>query len=104
MFEVIQLFKDENYKQKVMLVILSSASAYTVLNSVQYAVYWQEELSKLAEKVKSIPLEAAGNLPQELNLLIVYKNSIIEFISKDISNSNIPSYEDLKKKEISSYY
>lgn len=99
MYEILELRKDDNYKNRIMLVVHSSANPIydvTGKGSVGYVNYWDTKLKELEEAMVGLTLEESGELGKELRQLRNTKNEIVNFI-QEIKKLEVPPLDDLKK-------
>lgn len=102
MYEVLEVMKDEGYKDRILTVVLSDANIYKSLGKAEYIKYWKDEHSKLSKAISEIDdSESTIDLSSELKKTREIMNSIGEFISiiADMNNPNINNIcEEISKK------
>lgn len=102
MYEVLELMKDEGYRNKIITVVLDNAFIYSAIGKAKYIEYWNEEYNKISNKINKInDNESCTSLQKELIIVRDIKNNIGEFISivSDMNNPNINDIcEEISKK------
>jgi len=97
MYEILELRKDDNYKNRIMLVVhISAKPIYDIKGSLEYVNYWDTKLKELEQAMIGLTLEESGELGKELRQLRNTKNEIINFI-QEIKILLVPPLDDLKK-------
>jgi len=101
MSQVLQLRKDENYKDRMALLVHSDVDIYgSTLKAIPYIKYWDEKIRSFEKQVKEAgSVESLSSLSAEAKLLIAAKSEIDLFINS-IVNSNVPPYEKLKEVKL----
>lgn len=95
MFEVLEMMKEQVYKEKIFPVVLES-KVYDPLERVEYIKYWEHEYKKLEQAVKSIDICSSPELVLELRKVKQICVSISEFMGL-ISNMNNPKIDNVNK-------
>lgn len=102
MYEVLEVMKDEEYRSRILTVVLDSAKIYNIQGKINYIKYWSEEYKKLNGKILNIDdCESTIVLSEEVRKINAIKNNIGEFIKivSDMNNPNIDNiYEEISKK------
>lgn len=81
MREIFEFIKDENYKDKIIPVILESAKDILGDNKgITYTIYWKEREDCFKEQLKKIDEESKVGYIEDLKLISSVKNSIGEVI------------------------
>lgn len=81
MREIFEFIKDENYKDRIIPIILESAKEIWGENKgIKYTVYWKDRKRNLEEQLKLIDEESKGGYIEELRHITSIKNSIGEVI------------------------
>lgn len=89
MYEVMQIFKDAQYKDKILSVVTSDADIYNPVSRANYIKYWEEETKKLEEAIKPLKLENIAELTMELRKYKSIEATIASFLNL-ISDKNNP--------------
>jgi len=98
MLEMLELRKDDNYKNRIMLVVhISAKPIYETAGSLDYAKFWETKHKELEQAMVGLTLEECGELGKELRQLRSTKNEIINFIQNDIRYQLVPPLDDLKQ-------
>ena len=75
MFEILELIKDENYKNKIIPIILDDANdIFKKIEIPKRIKYWQKKHEKLKEEIKDLTTESISNIAKELKILRDIKN------------------------------
>lgn len=111
MREILEFIKDDDYRNRIIPVILDSAKDIWELDKgIQYTIYWKDREDKFKEQLSKIDEESKGGYIEDLKHISSVKDSIGEIIkifrdmkmfdaSEDDLVISIVSY--LKKKELS---
>lgn len=97
MYEVSELMKDDNWKEKVMFAVLDS-NIYANGPS-EYIQYWQNKESELNEKARSIDAKNMAPITNSLNRVIDIQRCFGTFYEV-ICDSNNPKLWDIKDRII----
>ncbi len=54
MFEVMELLKDEDYKKRILPILIGDVSLNNSLARLHYVKYWENEIEKLNKSIKSL--------------------------------------------------
>lgn len=110
MREIFEFIKDENYKDRIIPIILKSAKGILENNKgIEYTVYWKEREEKLKEQLKLIDDESKSGYIEELKHISMIKDSIGEVLGlfrdmkmfkEDDGNIQDKIFQYIKKKEI----
>jgi len=120
MYEISEVMRLREYKEKMLLVILNesdidllsdsvlkpknySANIYEVLSHIEYITFWEEEERKLSEKISMISEDVNKIQPlNELKRIQNIKSNISDFLA-DISDWNNTNLSELKASNYSSF-
>lgn len=81
MREIFEFIKDENFKDRIIPVILESAKdIWGDSKGIQYTIYWKEREEKFKEDLKRIDEESKGGYIEELKHISSVKDSIGDII------------------------
>lgn len=110
MREILEFIKDDDYKNRIIPVILDSAKdIWGSAKGVQYTIYWKEKEEEFKEQLKKIDEESKGGYIEDLKHISSVKDSIGEIIKIFRDMKMFDSNEDdlvgnivmfLKKKEL----
>lgn len=102
MYEVLEVMKDEDYRNRILTVVLEDAAIYDLLKRTEYIKYWNEKYNKLLEEISIInDHESSLALNKELKKIGDIKRNVGEFIQiiSDMNNPNIENIcEEINKK------
>lgn len=94
MYEVLEVMKDENYKNKILTIVLDDAKIYQPIDRVKYIKYWQNKHSELETCIRSVnDFELTSKLSEELKKIREIMSNIDEFIAL-VSDMNNPVVND----------
>jgi hypothetical protein len=96
MFEVMEIFKEKDFKKRILQVVLESAKVYNASDRLDYIQYWEKELKSLNNKARDSDLKNLGSTANHVRHLDIICNHIGEFL-KFISDELIIPFEELKK-------
>ena len=68
MFELLEISKAQQLRERIFPVILADANIYKPLGRVSYVKHWEQEINDLDEALKSLRGQDLSNLQQDLNL------------------------------------
>lgn len=94
MFEVLELIKDENFKEKILPIIVAGAKIYKPEEQLEYIQYWDEKYKDLELKLKSVKVTDSIELYKDLKHYENIRTSIAEFLTI-ISDSKNSSFSEL---------
>ncbi len=97
MYEVLEVYKDENFKERIQPIVLPETKVYSEEDIVDKCIYWDKKHSDLNARIKKVPTEAIGNLGEDLRVYSSIRNNVAEFCSL-IRDLYVPPYEKLKEK------
>lgn len=104
MYEVLEVMKDYNYKNRIFPVVIET-SIYKPSGRIEYVRYWEEEYKKLNKNLSEIELVNVGPLSDDLKRAQNIKSSMSEFLglvsdmnNPDISDVNIAIENKLKEQ------
>lgn len=81
MREIFEFIKDENFKDRIIPVILESAKdIWGASKGIQYTIYWKEKEYKFKEELKRIDEESKGGYIEDLKHISSVKDSIGDII------------------------
>lgn len=81
MREILEFIKDDDYKNRIIPVILDSAKEiWSSAKGIQYTIYWKDREEKFKEQLRKIDEESKGGYIEELEHISSVKNSIGEII------------------------
>lgn len=106
MYEVLEMMRDRNYREKIFPAVINT-EIYNTLKRAEYVKYWQGQCKKLKEVLNEIDTENLGGLDKELKKSLAITSNIAEFLSivsdmnnPDIDEVSIRIEEKLKQKKL----
>lgn len=93
MYEVLELMKDRNYRNKIFPAI-TNAAIYKPVNRARYVKHWENEFIQLEKELKKISVENLGNLNEDLKTYQNIASSMAEFLDV-ISDMNNPEIQEV---------
>ena len=98
MYEVLEVMKDEGYRDRIIPVVLNNACIYYAIGRANYIKYWKEEFTKLSNEISEInDNESSFSLIDMLKMIGDIKRNIGEFISI-LSDMNYPNINDISEE------
>ena len=97
MYEVMELFKDSRYKDKILSIVTSDADIYSPISRANYISYWEEETKKLERSIKPLKIENTAELIMELRKYKSIEATIASFLDL-VSDKNNPQSIDAVEK------
>ncbi|MHC1753891.1 MAG: TIR domain-containing protein [Methanosarcina sp.] len=95
MFEVIEVMKKSDYKQRIRLVV--NEDVCFDLKGITYLEYWEEKLKLIEEAIEGHCREEIKPLEEEINEIVFIKKNIMEFIDTIRDMKYIP-FKELNKQ------
>ena len=95
MYEVLELVKEENYKNRTLQVLLPNAKIFSPSDKFHYIEHWKNEYKNLNNKIEKIDITDGNVLVRELKHIGNIKSNIGEFL-EFISDENCHSFEVIK--------
>ena len=93
MYEVLEVMKDRNYRNKIFPAIINPA-IYRPINRANYVKYWENEFKELYNALKDISVQNLGKLNENLKRCQDISSNIAEFLDV-ISDMNNPDIDNL---------
>jgi len=97
MYETIQLFKDQNAKNKLLPIILKNSKIFKANDRLKYIRYWEKQKTRLTNYLKKVDAVNALSIYADLKII----NEIVAHVDgflKEIKDLNTISLENLKLK------
>lgn len=104
MHEAIEFLKDENYKNRMICVVLDDARGiYRRGGEIEYVRYWAMEQEKLEREARTIRLDELGGISQNIKQIHSIRTNTADFIRiiRDRYNKKI---EELEDEEYASFW
>jgi len=94
MYEVLELIKDANFKDKILPVIVDGTKIHKPDDRLDYIKHWTEKHSELELKLKSVNTTDAIELYKDLKHYENIRTTIDEFLSV-LTDMNSPTFTEL---------
>ena len=87
MFELLQIFKNDQFRDRIFPIVLPDSKIYKPLERIEYVKYWEEEIKKLDEAIKSVSSANLQGFTEDINLYTEIRNNLPQLtnILKDIN-------------------
>lgn len=95
MYEVTELIKDENYKDKIFPVVIET-SIYDPSKRVEYVKYWEDQKQKLENVLSTVSTVNRGSETETLRQYAEIALNIGSFL-KDVADMNNPQIVDVNE-------
>lgn len=82
MYEVLEFIKDENYKDKILPIILEDANVYDLKSKMKYIKYWEEQLTELKSEVANLDILNSVSIIEEIKVVEQIARTISQFMSE----------------------
>lgn len=101
MYEINELMKDVNYKDRIFPLVLEK-SIYNLEGRIEYIIYWEEKYEEVKNKIKRIKnMENASRVSSDLHFIREIAHSVSEFLDiiQDMNNpdENVLLYSIVNK-------
>jgi tetratricopeptide (TPR) repeat protein len=97
MYEVLELLKENNYKDRIVPVVVDGTKIYNVKDKLFYVQYWTNQYEELKTLLATVSPTDSIDFIKALRHIENIKGNIGEFLTY-ISDANVPSYSSLKNK------
>lgn len=93
MYEVLQILKYPNYKDRIFPILLNDAKIYESSKIINYLKYWDEQINLLNSEVKSLSnIAYATPIFEDIEIMNEVRRAIAKF-GDEISNMNVLTSE-----------
>lgn len=93
MYEVLEVLRDRNYKDKIFPVVINKA-IYNPKTRAEYVKYWQNQYADLNESLQGIDIQNIGRLGDDLKQRQDISSNIANFLDM-VSDMNNPATDDV---------
>lgn len=93
MYEVLEVMRDRNYKDKIFPAVLFSG-IYSPITRAKYVKHWQDEFNVLEQSLKELSVQNLGKLHEDLKRRQDISSNIADFLDM-VSDMNNPNIEDV---------
>lgn len=98
LYEVLQLFKDENHWKKVLPLVYEGTKIYSALDRLQYVKYWEEKTNELQSALSNVNPINSAELYKELKLFQDISFNIDGFIKRVCNSIHLSPTEVIEQK------
>lgn len=104
MYEVLELMKDRNYKDKIFPAVIE-AKIYNPIGRASYVLYWQQQYEELDKQIRAINPVNLGKLPDDIKRAQNIASSVSEFLNivSDMNNPNISDVSITIEEKLKEY-
>lgn len=96
MFEINNVLKNKNYKNKIFPILLNDIDFFSVENRMEYIKFWETKIENLKNQLKSFgKITGIESILNELKVYEEIRNHIDEFIYV-LCDMNLKTYEQIK--------
>ncbi|MBU3145982.1 toll/interleukin-1 receptor domain-containing protein [Clostridium sp. CF012] len=95
MYEVLEFVKDEDYKNRILPIILHETNIFQVAGHIKYIMYWEDELKKLKDESDKLDELNSIEITKERVKLEKISRKIGEFLSVISDMNNIVIKKDI---------
>ncbi len=96
MFEVLEVLKDENYKSRILPIVLDNGNnIYSPAGPLKYLEFWDNEYTKLKTELSKYSPEDVISVTEDLKIIRNIRSSIVDFVRIISDLKNIP-FDELK--------
>lgn len=96
MYEVLELIKEEDYRNRTLQILLRNTEIFTPYDKFKYIEYWKNEFKVLNNKIEKIDITDGNVLVKELNHIGNIKSNIGDFL-EFLSDENCLNFETIKE-------
>ncbi len=97
MFELIQIYKNENLRERIFPIVLDEVQISSSADRLEFVKFWENALIELQNKIKELnSLSFIEGITEDLNLYSEIRNNIARLtgILRDINTLNIQIHQD----------
>ena len=93
MYEVLEFVKDEDFKERILPIIIKDTKIFNSIEHAKYISFWENKAKEIENTIKSLKPEDSIKLAEELRIIKHISNTIQDFLHV-ISNMKCLKYED----------
>ncbi len=96
MFELLQIFKDGEFSDRIFPIVLPDAKIYKPKDRIKYVQYWEQEVKELDAEMKSVSAANLQGFTEDINLYTEIRNSLPQLtnILRDINALTIKIHSE----------
>lgn len=94
MFEVLEVLKDSNFKNKIIPILVDDTNVFKPEDRLIYVKYWSEKYEELKKQLEKVQVTDSLKIYEDLRHLESIKRNIDEFLNY-LSDSNISKFSEL---------
>jgi len=68
MFELLEISKQGEFADRIFPIVLADAEIYTPIGQIQYIRYWEKEIEKLEDAIRSVSMTNLQEFNESINL------------------------------------
>lgn len=80
MYEALETMKDDNYRERILPIILDQTDIFNLMGKASYIEFWQNEFSTIKSKLATLELENSGKIANDLKRIREISLNIGEFL------------------------
>lgn len=80
MYEVLEFIKDNNYKERILPIVLKGVKIFDIMDRLAYIKYWEERYNVIEDSLKTINILNQEDGIQELKMIANIQHNIGEFL------------------------
>ena len=96
MFELLQIFKNGQFRDRIFPIVLPDAKIYDPIDRIEYVEYWEGKIKKLDEAIKRVSAANLQGFTEDINLYTEIRNNLPQLtnILKDINALTIKIHSE----------
>ncbi len=96
MFELLQIFKNGQFRDRIFPIVLPDAKIYKSLDRIQYVKYWEQEIKKLDEAMNSVSNANLQGFREDIDLYTEIRNIFSELanIIRDMNSLTVKIHSE----------
>ncbi len=102
LYEVLELIKDDNYKEKIIPIFLDDANIFDIRGKARRIKYWQDEKVNLIRELRELDLQNIGDLTEQLRIIDNIASNLSNFMHSvtDLLNVSLTQLQKTGYKEV----
>ncbi|MEM8720218.1 MAG: toll/interleukin-1 receptor domain-containing protein [Cyanobacteria bacterium P01_G01_bin.39] len=96
MFELLQIFKQGQFSDRIFPIVLPDAKIYKPLDRIQYVKYWEAEIKQLEEAIRRVSAANLQGFNEDINLYTEIRHNLprLTNILKDINTLTVKIHSE----------